>query len=136
MRESPEARRQAAADARAAGHSLRTAGEAAGVAHTTVMRWEREPDFYVRVESQRATLLDVLAKVATAAWAQSFDALAAGEYSPSEAAKVAGIASTNYARIVSTLPAQPLATVDEQEPVTDQEIREVQRMVQGWSERA
>jgi hypothetical protein len=132
MREdSPEARRQAAADARAEGRSYRDAGAAAGVAHTTVLRWEQEPVFRARVEAQREQLLDALARVATLGMARAAAALEADEYTPSEAARVAGIAATNYGRILATMPKAEIAEPDEYTPLTDDELERVRRLVLG-----
>ena len=129
--DSPEHRRQQAAATRAAGGTLRAAGEAAGVAHTTVRRWEMDEGFRQRVGLAREQLLAELVGVAAEAWGQVRAHMAAGAYTPFEVAKVAGIATTNFARVSAAMPLPTAAEVADA-PLTDAELAQVARMVSGW----
>jgi hypothetical protein len=89
-----------------------------------------DASFRGRVEDERADLLAELHGVAADAWRKVRGHLDADAYTPFEVAKVAGIATTNVARIAAAMPA-PSQIEDDDAPLTEAEVAQARRLVAG-----
>ena len=83
--------------------------------------------FRERIEAEREQLLEELVGVAAEGWRQVRVLMADGAFRPFELAKVAGIATTNAARLSLAMPPAPAEEGDA--PLTEAEIERARSML-------